>query len=54
VLPHDIRDRLWPFLGTGAPVKAGERGREEILADLLRSNDSIVLNLQELRRRPGS
>src|SRR6185503_18392971 len=54
VLPHDIRDRLWPFLGTGAPVKVGARGREEILADLLRSNDSIVLNLQELRRKPGS
>ena len=54
VLPHDIRDRLWPFLGTGAPVKAGARGREEILADLLRSNDSIVLNLQELRRKPGN
>jgi hypothetical protein len=54
VLPHDIRDRLWPFLGTGAPVKTGARGREEILADLLRSNDSIVLNLQELRRKPGS
>ena len=54
VLPHDIRDRLWPFLGTGAPVKAGARGREEILADLLRSNDSIVLNLEELRRKPGT
>jgi hypothetical protein len=54
VLPRDIRDRLWPFLGTGAPVNVGARGREEILADLLRSNDSIVLNLQELRRKPGS
>jgi AAA family ATP:ADP antiporter len=54
VLPHDIRDRLWPFIGTGAPVKVGARGREEILADLLRSNDSIVLNLKELRRQPGS
>ena len=54
VLPRDIRDRLWPFLGTGAPVKAGARGRDEILADLLRSNDSIVLNLQELRRKPNS
>ena len=53
VLPPDIRERLWPFLGTGAPVKAAARGREEILADLLRSNDSIVLNLQELRRKPG-
>ena len=53
MLPPDIRDRLWPFLGTGAPVKAGARGRDEILADLLRSNESIVLNLQELRRKPG-
>jgi hypothetical protein len=51
VLPPDIRDRLWPFLGTGAPVAPATRGREEILADLLRSNESIVLNLQELRRR---
>jgi hypothetical protein len=54
VLPPDIRERLWPFLATGAPVNVGARGREEILADLLRSNDSIVLNLKELRRRGGT
>jgi hypothetical protein len=54
VLPPDIRDRLWPFLGTSAPVNVGARGREEILADLLRSNNSIALNLQELRRRSGA
>jgi hypothetical protein len=54
VLPTDIRNRLWPFLGTSEPVNVGARGREEILADLLRSNDSIVLNLQELRRRDGA
>ena len=54
VLPPDIRNRLWPFLGTSAPVKVGARGRDEILADLLRSNDSIVMNLQELRRRRGA
>ena len=53
LLPPDIRDRLWPFLGTSASVNVGARGREEILADLLRSNDSIVLNLQELRRKAG-
>ena len=51
VLPPDIRNRLWPFLGTGAPMPAATRDREEILADLLRSNESIVLNLKELRRR---
>jgi ATP:ADP antiporter, AAA family len=54
VLPPDIRDRLWPFLGTSAPVNVGSRGREEILNDLLRSNESIVLNLKELRRQGGS
>jgi ATP:ADP antiporter, AAA family len=51
VLPHDIRDRLWPFIGTGAPVKVGTRDREEIVADLLRSNDSIILSLKELHRK---
>jgi hypothetical protein len=55
VLPPDIRDRLWPFLGTrGGRVDGGRRAREEILADLLRSNESIVLNLEELRRRGRS
>jgi AAA family ATP:ADP antiporter len=54
VLPPDIRHRLWPFLGTNPPVNIGARGRDEILADLLRSNDSIVMNLQELRRRRGA
>ena len=54
VLPPDIRERLWPFLGTSGPVNIGARGRDEILADLLRSNDSIVMNLKELRRRRGS
>jgi|RhiMethySRZTD1v2_1073278.scaffolds.fasta_scaffold05741_10 ATP:ADP antiporter, AAA family len=54
VLPPDIRERLWPFLGPSAPVEVGARGRDEILADLLRSNDSIVLNLKELRRRGGT
>ena len=55
VLPPDIRDRLWPFLGDSpAPVPGGARSREEILADLLRSNESIVLNLEELRRRAAT
>jgi hypothetical protein len=50
VLPADIRERLWPFLGTQAQA-GGQRAREEILADLMRSNESIVMNLEELRRR---
>ena len=54
VLPADIRAPLWPFLGTQTQVGAGTRAREEILADLLRSNESIVMNLEELRRRDRS
>lgn len=53
VLPPDIRNRLFPFLG-GAEAARPRRAREEIVADLLRSNESIQLNLEELRRRhPG-
>jgi hypothetical protein len=52
VLPADIRDRLWPFVEGGSPQKgAPSRPRQDIVADLLRSNESIQLNLEELRRR---
>jgi hypothetical protein len=49
VLPASIRDRLWPFLER-RPQAIQTRPREEVIADLLRSNDSIVLNLEEMRR----
>ena len=51
VLPQDISQRLAPFIGIGAHTTQDARPREEILADLLRSNESIMLNLEELRRR---
>jgi hypothetical protein len=51
VLPADIRDRLWPFVDDGPAPRRQARSRDEILADLLRSNESIVMNLEELRRR---
>jgi hypothetical protein len=53
VLPPPIRERLWPFLEDRRPVARSTRPRDEILADLLRSNHSIMLNLEELRRRAG-
>ena len=54
VLPKDIRVRLWPFLeGDGTPAAATTRGRDDILQDLLRSNESILLNLEQLQRKPG-
>jgi hypothetical protein len=52
VLPQDINQRLGPFLGREQqPATRDSRARDEILADLLRSNESIMLNLEELRRR---
>ena len=51
VLPGPIRERLWPFLEDRRPVSRTARSRDEILADLLRSNQSIMINLEELKRR---
>jgi ATP:ADP antiporter, AAA family len=51
VLPQDLSQRLWPFLGREQQALHDVRARDEILADLLRSNESIMLNLEELRRR---
>jgi ATP:ADP antiporter, AAA family len=51
VLPQDLSQRMWPFLGREQQAPRDERPRDEILADLLRSNESIMLNLEELRRR---
>ena len=53
VLPADISQRLGPFLGRADHSSRDGRARDEILADLLRSNESIMLNLEELRRRVG-
>jgi hypothetical protein len=50
VLPQPIRDRLWPFLEDSRPRSRSPRPREEILADLLRSNQSIMVTLEELKR----
>jgi AAA family ATP:ADP antiporter len=50
VLPSGLRERLWPWLeGAPAPARSG-RSRETVLADLLQSNPSIMMNLEELRR----
>jgi hypothetical protein len=50
VLPPAIRVRLWPFLEDSRPASRTARPREEILADLIRSNESIMLNLQALKQ----
>jgi hypothetical protein len=45
VLPAAVRQQLWPFL-TWRPVPAQPKAHDEILANLLRSSESITL--QEL------
>ena len=54
VLPAPVRARLWPFLEDRRPVSRTARPRDEILADLLRSNQSIMMNLEELKRRDAA
>jgi hypothetical protein len=51
ILPAPIRQRLWPFLEDRRPASRSERPRQEIVEELLRSNVSIMLNLEELKRR---
>jgi hypothetical protein len=50
VLPPRIRQRLWPFIER-RPVRRETRPSEEVIAALLRSHHSIMLNLEELKRR---
>jgi ATP:ADP antiporter, AAA family len=54
VLPHEIRDRLWPFLEDRRMPAKARRPREETLAALLHSNESIRANLEELKRRAAA
>ena len=51
ILPPMIREPLWPFLEDRRPAGRTIRPREDVLADLVRSNHSIMLNLEELKRR---
>lgn len=53
VLPPQIRDALWPYLEDQRSAKdqGPKREREEIVADLLRSHESIMVNLRELNAR---
>lgn len=53
VLPPAIRQKLWPFLER-APYSRPTRPRDEVIADLLRSNHSIVMNLEELKRQTAA
>ena len=52
ILLPEIRDRLWPFLEERGPAHApSTKSREEVLESLLRSHDSIEIDLAEIRKR---
>jgi hypothetical protein len=53
VLPKEIWIGLSPLLDESGSRSAGTRPGEEVLEELLRSNQSIELNLAEIRRRIG-
>ncbi len=55
VLPGEIRERLWPFLEEPAGEAPPQRSRQEVLATLMKANESILVHLEELRgRKPGA
>jgi hypothetical protein len=57
VLPPSVRELLWPYLEpdrTKRRIPQLPRDRDEVLNDLLRSNQSIQINLDALRERRGA
>jgi hypothetical protein len=52
VLPKEIWNRLQPLLDDRKEKPAAARPREEVLEALMRSTQSIELNLEELKKRP--
>jgi AAA family ATP:ADP antiporter len=52
VLPKSIREGLWPYIEERrGPLDRTPRPREEILADLMKSHQSIAVSLEALRLR---
>jgi hypothetical protein len=49
-LPEDIRDALWPFLEDSESHRPSQKTAEQVLGDLLASNQSIAINLEALRK----
>lgn len=51
ILPEEIRQSLWPFLEE-QPEAPGEvaKSREEILHELMKSNESIEFSLEQIRK----
>lgn len=54
VLPGPVWVSLWPYLADGPSPERTQRKREEILAQLMQSHESIEVRLQELRAKQAS
>jgi hypothetical protein len=52
-LPERIRAALWPFLEAPADRRPSHRSAQEVLDELMRSNQSIAIDLERLRRMGG-
>ena len=50
MLPPEVRQELWPFLEEIGGRKGPIRTREEIIADLVSTNESMRISIAELRR----
>lgn len=53
ILSPTIRSCLWPFLDDDREVHHPSRGVDDALDSLLRSHESIQVDLEKLRRRSG-
>jgi hypothetical protein len=53
VVPREIRDRLWPFIESQRLPARTARPSDETLDDLMKSSQSILVNLEELKKRIG-
>jgi hypothetical protein len=48
-LPEEIRTALWPFLEVSAARPLSRRSAQEVLDELIQSNQSIAIDLERLR-----
>lgn len=53
-LPERIRAALWPFLEAPADRRPSQRSAQDVLEELMRSNQSIAIDLERLRRARDS
>jgi hypothetical protein len=54
VLPPPVREKLWPLVEDRARGRRPPRAREQVVADLMRSHESIAMNLHALRGQSRS